>query len=99
MSPRIWDLLVTGARQPRFRRHATRAAAGAKEVLALEDLAGEDPQMLRIVRSARRVAASSVSVMIQGATGTGKELFARACTPPAAARPSWRSIARPSPSR
>jgi transcriptional regulator of acetoin/glycerol metabolism len=49
-----------------------------KEVLALEDLAGEDPQMLRIVRSARRVAASSVSVMIQGATGTGKELFARA---------------------
>jgi transcriptional regulator of acetoin/glycerol metabolism len=50
----------------------------AKEVLSLEDLAGEDPQMLRIVRSARRVAASSVSVMIQGATGTGKELFARA---------------------
>jgi len=49
-----------------------------KDVLALEDLAGEDPQMLRIVRSARRVATSSVSVMIQGATGTGKELFARA---------------------
>jgi transcriptional regulator of acetoin/glycerol metabolism len=52
--------------------------SGAKEALALEDLAGEDPQMLRIVRSARRVAASTVSVMIQGATGTGKELFARA---------------------
>ena len=51
---------------------------GAKEVATLEDLAGEDPQMLRIVRSARRVAASAVSVMIQGATGTGKELFARA---------------------
>ncbi|MDP9012878.1 MAG: sigma-54-dependent Fis family transcriptional regulator [Pseudomonadota bacterium] len=50
----------------------------AKDVLVLEDLAGEDPQMLRIVRSARRVAQSSVSVMIQGATGTGKELFARA---------------------
>ena len=51
---------------------------GATEVLTLEDLAGDDPQMLRIVRSARRVAASAVSVMIQGATGTGKELFARA---------------------
>jgi transcriptional regulator of acetoin/glycerol metabolism len=49
-----------------------------KESPALEDLAGEDPQMVRIVRSARRVAASTVSVMIQGATGTGKELFARA---------------------
>jgi transcriptional regulator of acetoin/glycerol metabolism len=53
-------------------------AQATKDVLALEDLAGEDPQMLRIARSARRVAASSVSVMIQGATGTGKELFARA---------------------
>jgi transcriptional regulator of acetoin/glycerol metabolism len=52
--------------------------SSTKDVLALEDLAGEDPQMLRIVRSARRVAASTVSVMIQGATGTGKELFARA---------------------
>ena len=51
---------------------------GAKDSLTLEDLAGEDQQMLRIVRSARRVAASPVSVMIQGATGTGKELFARA---------------------
>ncbi len=53
-------------------------AHGTKDTLALEDLAGEDSQMLRIVRSARRVAASAVSVMIQGATGTGKELFARA---------------------
>ncbi len=50
----------------------------AKECMTLEDLAGEDPQMLRNARSARRVASSSVSVMIQGATGTGKELFARA---------------------
>jgi len=50
---------------------------GTKDILTLEDLAGEDPQMLRIVRSARRVATSTVSVMIQGATGTGKELFAR----------------------
>jgi len=46
--------------------------------LTLEDLAGEDSHMLRVVRSARRVASSMVAVMIQGATGTGKELFARA---------------------
>jgi transcriptional regulator of acetoin/glycerol metabolism len=54
------------------------APQATKDALTLEDLAGEDPQMLRNVRSARRVAASAVSVMIQGATGTGKELFARA---------------------
>lgn len=51
---------------------------GSRDSLTLEDLAGEDLQMIRIVRCARRVAASAVSVMIQGATGTGKELFARA---------------------
>jgi sigma-54 dependent transcriptional regulator, acetoin dehydrogenase operon transcriptional activator AcoR len=46
--------------------------------LGLEDLAGGDPLMQRNVRNVRRIAASNVSVMIQGATGTGKELMARA---------------------
>jgi sigma-54 dependent transcriptional regulator, acetoin dehydrogenase operon transcriptional activator AcoR len=46
--------------------------------LTLEDLAGEDPQMLRNVRSARRIVDSGVSVLIQGATGSGKEAFAHA---------------------
>jgi sigma-54 dependent transcriptional regulator, acetoin dehydrogenase operon transcriptional activator AcoR len=45
---------------------------------SLEDLAGGDPLMQRNVRIARRVSASNVSVVIQGATGTGKELMARA---------------------
>jgi transcriptional regulator of acetoin/glycerol metabolism len=54
------------------------APPAAKDLHTLDDLAGTDAQMLRIVRSARRVATSGVSVMIQGATGTGKELFARA---------------------
>jgi transcriptional regulator of acetoin/glycerol metabolism len=50
----------------------------AREPLSLDDLAGADPQMQRNVHSVRRIAASNVSVMIQGATGTGKELLARA---------------------
>ena len=41
-------------------------------------MAGEDPQMLRNVRSAHRIATSRVPVMIQGPTGAGKEMFARA---------------------
>ena len=49
-----------------------------KSALKLEELAGSDPQMLRNVRSARRVASSRVPVMIQGPTGAGKEAFARA---------------------
>ncbi|HEY5756182.1 MAG TPA: sigma-54-dependent Fis family transcriptional regulator [Steroidobacter sp.] len=46
--------------------------------LTLEELAGQDPQMLRNVRSAHRIAMSRVPVMIQGPTGAGKEKFARA---------------------
>jgi transcriptional regulator of acetoin/glycerol metabolism len=54
------------------------APAPKPHVLTLEDLAGEDPQMLRNVRSAHRIADSGVSVLIQGPTGSGKEAFAHA---------------------
>jgi len=46
--------------------------------LTLEELAGEDPQMLRNIRCAHRIADSNVSVLIQGPTGSGKEAFAHA---------------------
>lgn len=46
--------------------------------MTLEHLAGNDPQMLSNVRSARRIAGSTVPVLIQGPTGAGKEAFARA---------------------
>jgi len=54
------------------------APTGRRESLTLEELAGEDPQMLRNVRSAYRIAKSRVPVMIEGPTGAGKEVFARA---------------------
>jgi transcriptional regulator of acetoin/glycerol metabolism len=54
------------------------AANPEPQRFSLEDLAGGDPIMQRNVRNARRIAASSVPVMIHGATGTGKELMARA---------------------
>ncbi|MDE2050324.1 MAG: sigma 54-interacting transcriptional regulator [Gammaproteobacteria bacterium] len=46
--------------------------------LTLEELAGEDPQMMRNVRCAHRIADTNVSVLIQGPTGSGKEAFAHA---------------------
>ena len=59
------------------------SAALAESVLAgtcltLEELAGEDPQMLRNVRCAYRIADTDIPVLIQGPTGSGKEAFARA---------------------
>ncbi|HKU14860.1 MAG TPA: sigma-54-dependent Fis family transcriptional regulator [Steroidobacteraceae bacterium] len=61
---------------PRVIRFA--ATEAPKSPLTLEELAGEDPLMLRNVRSAHRIATSRVPVMIQGPTGAGKEMFARA---------------------
>jgi len=50
----------------------------AHGVLTLADLAGEDPRMIRNLRNAQRVADRSVSVVIRGPTGSGKEAFAKA---------------------
>ncbi|NKF24642.1 sigma-54-dependent Fis family transcriptional regulator [Solimonas marina] len=44
----------------------------------LAELAGDDPAMLRNIRSASRVADSPVPILIQGPTGSGKEAFAKA---------------------
>jgi transcriptional regulator of acetoin/glycerol metabolism len=54
------------------------AGIHSNTVLTLQDLAGEDPVMLRNMRNAQRVADCAVSVLIRGATGSGKEAFARA---------------------
>jgi transcriptional regulator of acetoin/glycerol metabolism len=63
---------------PQERDIALAAFRTSQNALTLEDLAGEDPQMLRNVRSAYRIADSGVSVLIQGPTGSGKEAFAHA---------------------
>jgi len=59
--------------------HTVRAVrADSKAPAALEELAGNDPQMLRNVRNALRIADKSVPVVICGPTGSGKEAFAKA---------------------
>ncbi len=44
----------------------------------IEMVVGETPAMQRIMEEAQRAAAASVSVLITGETGTGKEVFAQA---------------------
>ncbi|MDH5736476.1 MAG: sigma-54 factor interaction domain-containing protein, partial [Gammaproteobacteria bacterium] len=45
---------------------------------AFEQLIGESPEFLSVLRSAEIVAATDVTVLIEGDTGTGKELLAQA---------------------
>lgn len=43
----------------------------------LDDLVGASPQMRQAVNTARQMAPKDINVLIQGETGTGKELFAQ----------------------
>ncbi|HEX4674444.1 MAG TPA: sigma-54-dependent Fis family transcriptional regulator, partial [Steroidobacteraceae bacterium] len=54
------------------------SAARTNRVLTFDELAGNDANMANLVRKASRVADSTLPVLIQGPTGSGKECFARA---------------------
>lgn len=51
---------------------------GAEDHAALDSLAGDDPVMQRTLDQAKRLVNRKVNILIQGETGTGKEIFARA---------------------
>jgi len=74
------DAGMPGPMPSRETRTVIEVAAGtpSSKTMTLEDIAGEDPMMLRNVRSAHRIAKSDVSVLIRGPTGSGKEAFAKA---------------------
>ncbi len=55
-----------------------RASGSAHGALAFKDLVSLSPDMARVVRLGERAAASSIPVLIEGETGVGKELIARA---------------------
>ena len=78
------------------RRLQSRADASA-----LGGLITAAPEMLKVTRMIERVANTNVSVMLLGASGTGKEVLARGCIPRAAEpmRRSSPSIAPPFPIR
>ena len=78
---RIWaPTPATRPKQPARLDPTARSAptARAGRVLTLEQLAGDDAYMAGIIRKASRVANSTLPVLVQGPTGSGKECFARA---------------------
>jgi len=69
--------------QRAFRLHAIEvenrqmSARASSDNRVLGDMVTSAPEMLRVARTIERVANTSVSVMLLGASGTGKELLAR----------------------
>lgn len=62
----------------RAREQAKRAAEEEADVYRLDVLVGRDPGMIEVYKLVGQLAASRVTVLIRGETGTGKELVARA---------------------
>jgi transcriptional regulator of acetoin/glycerol metabolism len=60
------------------RGEALETSARTQDFSALDRLAGDDRHMWRVLDQARRLVDKQVNILIQGETGTGKELFARA---------------------
>jgi transcriptional regulator of acetoin/glycerol metabolism len=63
------------------RSSATRIAPVASAALdypALDRLAGEDPQMQRLLDQAKRLVNRKLNILVHGETGTGKEVLAKA---------------------
>ncbi|GHC23488.1 sigma-54-dependent Fis family transcriptional regulator [Aidingimonas halophila] len=65
--------------EPRRRHIASRSMPSSPTPIpVLDRLASDDPAMYRVLKLARRLRNESVSVLITGETGTGKEVLARA---------------------
>ena len=70
----IKNALRVNALEDEVRRLSRRAAG----TLALKDLAGRSGEMERVVRLGERAAKSTIPVLLEGESGVGKELVARA---------------------
>jgi DNA-binding NtrC family response regulator len=69
------DLLLEEARK---RRHASHVDGEALRTFCFEGIIGRSPLMLELFAKVRRIGPHFRTVLVTGATGTGKELVARA---------------------
>lgn len=61
-----------------LKKSAPNTARGAKGVSTFDNIVGRSAPLAAVIAQARKVAATDVPVMINGETGTGKEMFAEA---------------------
>ncbi len=72
------EVLGKALRDRRAREAARRAVEDEAEPYRLDELVGRDPQMIGVFKLVGQLAASRVNVLVRGASGTGKEMVARA---------------------
>jgi DNA-binding NtrC family response regulator len=76
--PLLIDDLLAVVRKVQASRQPTEESSGDEDQGPETSIIGRTPKMLEVYRAVARVAPTDVSVLILGASGTGKELVARA---------------------
>ncbi|GAB3675860.1 sigma-54-dependent Fis family transcriptional regulator [Salinisphaera aquimarina] len=72
------DAFHAAMSQPRRATSSVPVPGGTPPTAALDAMAGDDPAMQRLIAQARRLAVKPIDLLIQGETGSGKEVLARA---------------------
>jgi DNA-binding NtrC family response regulator len=75
---RLQVALANAMKVEAFEGEAKRARKGAAGTLTFKDLVTGSPAMERVIGLARKAAASNIPILIEGESGVGKELVARA---------------------
>ncbi|MGL6193655.1 MAG: sigma-54-dependent transcriptional regulator [Thermoguttaceae bacterium] len=76
--PQLRAVVQKAAESSKLRRENRDMAIRLDEKFGFGGVIGSSPQMLSAVERLRRIAPTDATVLIQGETGTGKELFAQA---------------------
>ena len=75
---RLQVALANAMKVEAFEGEAKRARKGAAGTLTFKDLVTGSPAMERVIGLARKAASSNIPILIEGESGVGKELVARA---------------------
>ncbi|WP_372425936.1 sigma-54-dependent transcriptional regulator [Salinarimonas chemoclinalis] len=75
---RLQVSLTNALRVDQLEDEIRRMKRRAEGTLSFKDLASRSPDMLRVIRLAERAAKSTIPVLIEGESGVGKEVLARA---------------------
>ncbi|WP_349367690.1 sigma-54 dependent transcriptional regulator [Salinarimonas sp.] len=75
---RLQVSLANAMRVDQLEDEIRRMKRRAEGTLTFKDLASRSPDMLRVIRLAERAAKSNIPVLIEGESGVGKEVLARA---------------------
>ncbi len=79
LSPeRLQVSLINALKFASLEEEVVRSRRAATGTLTFDDLATASPAMDRVIRLGRRAAASQIPILIEGESGVGKELIARA---------------------